>query len=254
MHIARFAVAVAVASTVGAALLAHPAEARAEPPFSATAAGLSDTTLAVSVVTPIALQVGAGFDEGSETGEHLLVYGEAMGASLVLNGVTKLIVRRPRPYTTSRHPRIVRYADSQRLDARLSFYSGHSSTAFTAAVAGSLLYQSEDPEARAGVWGVSIALASATANLRVRAGKHYYSDVIAGSLLGTAIGLLVVVVQEDVPTPTAGEWATIGGGLVVGVLVSQLIPVKRDIIEPLEVVTPVAYPGGGGGLMFGGSF
>jgi len=231
-----------------------PATASAkEPPFSATAGKTADTTLSIVIVTPIAMQIAGGVND--VTGENLLYYGEALTASLLFNLGAKYAFRRPRPYTASANPRIKRYAADQDTDARLSFYSGHSTMAFTAAVAGSLVFRSDDEYARAGVWGFHMALAGATANLRVRAGKHYYTDVIAGALIGTAIGILAPGLQgQGIEMPTSVEWAAIGGGLLLGVIGSQLIPMPRDILEPLAAVTPVAYSGGGGGLVFSGSF
>jgi membrane-associated phospholipid phosphatase len=247
-----------VAAVVGVALACAAADAHAdEPPFSASAAKTADTTLAVVVTTPVALQIAGGVNDN--TGGDLLLYGESLTASLLFNLGAKYAFKRPRPYTTSANPRIRKYAEGQEGDASLSFYSGHSTMAFTAAVAGSLLFRSEDEYARGAVWGFNMALASATANFRVRAGKHYYSDVIAGAIIGTGFGILFPSLHLGVDSPgtsapTATEWAFIGGGLLVGIVGSQLIPMPRDIIEPLDSVTPVAYEGGGGGVVFSGSF
>jgi membrane-associated phospholipid phosphatase len=243
---------VAALAAAAALLLAAPAAHAEEPQFSASASALSDTTVAIGVLTPIALQVGGGLDEAA--GVELLLYGEAMGLSIGLNQVVKRLARVPRPYTRSTDQRIIRFSKSRR-DSNLSFYSGHASAAFTAAVAGSLLFDGEGAGGRAAVWGFNMALAGATANLRVRAGKHYPVDVMVGALLGTMIGVAVPALQDDdVSPPSLAEWGAIGGGLLVGVVGSQLIPVRRDILEPLEMVTPVAYQGGGGGLVFAGTF
>ncbi len=243
----------AAAAGLAVALFVPAAASAGEPPFSATAAKTADTTLAVVIVTPVALQVAGGVND--QTGENLLYYGESLGASLLFNIGAKYLFHRPRPYTHSSDPRIKRYAAGEETDARLSFYSGHSTMAFTAAVAGSLVFRSEDQHARAGVWGFHMALAGATANLRVRAGKHYYTDVIAGAVIGTGIAVAVTGLQgPGIEMPTGIEWAAIGGGLLLGVVGSQLIPMPRDILEPLGAVTPVAYSGGGGGVVFSGTF
>jgi undecaprenyl-diphosphatase len=62
-----------------------------------------------------------------------------------------------------------------------SFPSGHSATAFAAAVAVGLLC----PRLRAPL----LALALLVAVSRAYLGVHYWSDVLAGSVLGVAIGL-----------------------------------------------------------------
>ena len=65
-----------------------------------------------------------------------------------------------------------------------SFPSGHSATAFAAAVVVGFAY----PRLRLPL----LALAALVALSRVYLGMHYWSDVLAGSLLGVAIGLTTV--------------------------------------------------------------
>jgi membrane-associated phospholipid phosphatase len=222
--------------------------------FSASAAGLSDTLLNVAMITPLAVFLGGGANEA--TGQRALIYVQAMTSSLALNSVTKYLVQRPRPYTYSSDPLIEEEARSQGRDAHLSFYSGHASLSFTAAVAGSTLFMmgSDDREARAVLWGVEVSLASATTSLRPRAGKHFYSDVIAGALMGTGMGLLVPLVHADtrgLKAPSAEEWGAIGGGLLLGTLAGQLVPEGRNVKVHLPKDTsaelvPVALAHGGG--------
>jgi undecaprenyl-diphosphatase len=70
--------------------------------------------------------------------------------------------------------------------ASASFPSGHATTAFAAAVALSLLV----PRWR---WW-ALPLAATVAYSRVYLGVHYWSDIIAGALIGAAVGWLVVAV------------------------------------------------------------
>lgn len=70
-----------------------------------------------------------------------------------------------------------------------SFPSGHAATAFAAAVAVGMLY----PRFRTPL----LALAATVALSRVYLGVHFATDVLAGSLLGAAIGLA---------TGTAARW------------------------------------------------
>ncbi|NRB48824.1 MAG: phosphatase PAP2 family protein [Saprospiraceae bacterium] len=46
------------------------------------------------------------------------------------------------------------------------------------------------------VWGVSMVLPALTGYLRVRGGQHYPTDVIAGYLLGGAIGYLIPTLHK----------------------------------------------------------
>lgn len=234
-----------------------PADAGLEGKLSQQAASTSDTLAAVDVATPLALLVGQGGGFNAANDRRLLLYAESVALSVFLNGVTKYAVGRPRPYVYSDDPRIKAYADSQGKDSHLSFFSGHASTTFAASVAGSYLFAqaSSDRSARAGVWGFELALAAATARLRTRAGKHFYSDVIVGAIVGAGVGYLVPRLHGGpVYRPSGAEWVVIGTAPLAGLVLAQLLPAKPTIMERL---TPVALPfiaPGGGGMMLAQAF
>jgi undecaprenyl-diphosphatase len=82
------------------------------------------------------------------------------------------------------------------LPASASFPSGHAATAFAAAVAVGLVH----PRLRRPL----VALAVVVAASRVYLGVHYLTDVLVGSLLGVAIGVLAGRAARAVaPAPTA---------------------------------------------------
>jgi hypothetical protein len=133
-------------------------------------------------------------------------------------------------------------------DAGLSFYSGHAALSFAAAVSGSYLYARRTPDARARalMWGVELGLATATANLRVRAGRHFYSDVLVGALLGSAAGVAVPLLHSEPGhryRPSGADAAAMAAGVSAGALVSQLVPLHRSRRVAL---TPVPVRGGFG--------
>jgi hypothetical protein len=198
--------------------------------FSPAAADVSDVLLATSLVAPLLVQVQDGFDK--ESGQQALVYGETLAASILLNTATKYAIQRPRPYLYNPSPKAKAYAAKQGDDAYLSFYSGHASTAFSGAIAGSILY-AQDSTSKGGkvaMWGAEMGLASATAMLRVRAGKHYYSDVLVGILIGSAIGVLVPALHTtgSAYEPSDSEWASMAAGVAIGALVGQFLPLADD--------------------------
>lgn len=204
--------------------------------FSSRSAAVSDLLVTTTVALPVAVQLGRGLDR--RLADNLLVYGESLGVSILLNGAVKYLVQRPRPYVYSEHPLVRAYAQDQGRDSHLSFYSGHSALSFTAAVSGAYLFSlgAAEGQAKAIVWGLELALATATANLRVRAGKHFYSDILLGALLGCAAGFGVPYLHAKRPgqyTPSAVEWAAMGGGVAVGAALSQLLPMARDVVLPL---------------------
>lgn len=204
--------------------------------FSDGAAKLSDATLAASIATPVLLQLPGGWN--GETGRNLLLYGEAVSANVFLNGAIKYLVQRPRPYNYHPDARVAEYAREAGKDSHLSFYSGHASTAFAAAVAGSYLFASGsgDREIKAVVWLLEMTLASTTAQLRVRAGKHFYSDVLIGAVVGSAVGFLVPALhagEGGLYAPSGIEWMALAGGVVLGGATAHFLPLASDIRVPL---------------------
>jgi undecaprenyl-diphosphatase len=96
----------------------------------------------------------------------------AVAAMYALNTATKLVVRRRRPKLRGL-PALIGTPTT------LSFPSAHASTAF----AGALAYS------RVGLPAVPLyALAAGLSYSRLYLGVHYPSDVLAGALLGTAVG------------------------------------------------------------------
>lgn len=118
---------------------------------------------------------------------------------LILRGATysaKHLTRRNRPYLHNtdlspedRHALAV--ADGQ--DSRASFYSGHAAGTFAVAALLSTVYTDIHGRSTASdaLWAGSLSLAAFTGFARVRAGKHYPSDVLVGAAVGTAVGMLV---------------------------------------------------------------
>ncbi|HXK16821.1 MAG TPA: phosphatase PAP2 family protein [Polyangiaceae bacterium] len=218
---------------------------------SASAAELSNQLIVLSLAEPLLVEVGSGVD--AHFANASMVYAETVSTNLLLNGLTKIAWRRPRPYTYGVSAR----DDVQSTDRNLSFYSGHSSTAFAAAISGGLLFAESAPNqaSRLVVWGTQLGLAGATANLRVMAGKHYYSDVVVGALVGSGIGIVVPVLHGERYAPKPAEYAAGGGGLLAGLLVTSLLPLHQDSPPNRAnvdwMLAPWAPPGGVGAAAVG---
>jgi membrane-associated phospholipid phosphatase len=134
----------------------------------------------------------------------VVVLVETATVNAALTTAVKFAVGRPRPFSygldgSGRDP-----TDG---DARLSFYSGHSSTTFAMATAYAYLFTARHPRSRwvPPVWILGYALAGTTAALRVAAGKHFYSDVIVGAIAGTAVGVAIPAVHRLSKTPLARQ-------------------------------------------------
>jgi hypothetical protein len=208
----------------------------------------SQATVWLTVVSPVAASVGRGVDDRFANTE--LIYGETLSLNIFLHSLVKFAVRRPRPFTYQLPPR----AHCATKDCDVSFYSGHASTAFAAAVAGSYLFAESAPDrgSRYAMWGFELALASATANLRVRGGMHYYSDVLVGALVGSGVGVLIPVLHGERYRPDAWELASAGGGLVTGALISQWLPTGSAASEAASwSITPLTFRAGSGLALHG---
>lgn len=116
-----------------------------------------------------------------------VIYGEALLLSSALNLYVRSLQIHPRPLVFSGDaPRSDRLAG----DASGSFYSGHATGAFLAAVYLAYTYPLRHPDfqGRAWLWGAGLGGAATVAGLRVAAGKHFPSDVVVGAALGGLAG------------------------------------------------------------------
>jgi len=145
-----------------------------------------------------------------------LMYVEALSLAVGTTQLIKGLANRTRPYVYNQDPAI---PEEHRLDtrARRSFPSGHTSTAFAAAVFLSSTYSKLHPHssARPWVWVGSLVAAGTVGYLRYRAGEHFPTDLIGGAVIGASAGYLVPRLHDVSPayiTPAEGG-LTIGAQL-----------------------------------------
>jgi len=215
------------------------ADMRVRDNFSRRAAHISDGLLGLSLAAPVVYLTGRTIDDVD--GDRLLLYGQSMAINVALASVAKQLVQRPRPYTYSQKQSVRAYAKAQGTDAYLSFYSGHAAATFGAATTGAYLLGTSNasPALKSFAWGAGFGVAAMTASLRVRAGKHFYSDVLVGSLVGMTVGYVVPALHaDDKPyVPSGQQVALMGGSILAGILVARLIPLgDRDSAERLDGV------------------
>jgi hypothetical protein len=220
--------------------------------FSRRASAISDGLLGASLIAPAIYLSGTSIDDAD--GDRLLIYGESVAINTALVAVTKRLVQRPRPYRYSNDPAVIAYGRVRYDDSMQSLYSGHSALTFGAAVTGAYLLGASERSmsARYTAWGVGLGVASMTATLRVRAGKHFYSDVVIGSVVGITVGYAVPALHADgkAYAPTGGEVMVGMVGIVGGVLLGSLIPLESRVGAH---VTPAPMPDGMG-LAVGGNW
>jgi hypothetical protein len=118
---------------------------------------------------------------------------ETLAIAGAVQGVTNVLVSRPRPYASScGTPELPSAAfDCGATTEYRSFFSGHATFTFTAAAL--VCINHSDTDLLGSPWdalmcGAGYLVAATTSAFRVLADLHYSSDVLTGALVGTAIG------------------------------------------------------------------
>lgn len=132
---------------------------------------------------------------------------EVLSTTYGLTNLAKNVARRPRPFT---------YNDEAPLekklmqDAKRSFFSGHTShtAAFTFFMA--KVVTDYHPNMKKGLkavmWGGAVFIPATTAYLRVKAGRHFPTDVIAGYATGALVGFLIPHLHKKKDTESVMSW------------------------------------------------
>jgi undecaprenyl-diphosphatase len=173
--------------------------------------------VAYAAVDPILSGLHFGWDA---TLVDYTMYAESLSITLAITDVTKVAVRRPRPvdYLNCNNP--ARQTDCQSTDLQLSFFSGHSSTVAAATATATYLAFVRSPDSPR-PWitlGLGTALTAFVSYERVRSGAHFPTDVVAGSMAGAAIGVLVPHMHRyPHPNIWIGVTPAEGGGAVASV-------------------------------------
>jgi membrane-associated phospholipid phosphatase len=169
------------------------------------AATYSNIGLAVAAGYALIDPIASAFRERSvETGiVDAVLYLETATITAGVTNLAKIAVRRPRPaayIAAQAHKDDPTYSNAD-TDSSLSFFSGHASTtASLAATATYLAFARSPKSARPWITLISgVALTSFVSFERVRAGKHFPTDVIAGAMAGTGIGILVPHLHRSDP-------------------------------------------------------
>lgn len=161
----------------------------------------SDVLVYGQMAMPLGLAlVGNG---NAQPGKISLMYVETMVLNSGMTYLLKSAFQRSRPFVYNENPEIPLELKMSPA-ARRSFPSGHTATAFASMVFFASVYEELNPDAADTdlVWAGCLASATVTGVLRVRAGRHFTTDVLAGAALGAAVGYLVPQLHE---ISSAGE-------------------------------------------------
>jgi membrane-associated phospholipid phosphatase len=181
---------------------------------SAGAAMASDVLVVALIASPLLL-LGDG-DIRADAGTVGVMYAEVMGLALAVPQVVKEVTGRVRPYVYNPDAPM---EEKLVVEAKRSFFSQHATFAFSSAVFLSTVYADFNPDSRwtPYVWGGSLVLAGVTSWLRVEAGQHFPTDVLAGAVVGAAIGWLVPALHRTGDAEWSSTAAPQPGGIAVAI-------------------------------------
>lgn len=168
--------------------------------YSESADRASDWAVVLGVA-PLAM-AGYSYGVGDACGRDVAGFSLMFAQALALQSGINLMVRSlefwPRPYIYAEDGAGARKAEKARAEAYGSFFSGHTSAAFTVAVFTGEWFSELYPESpyRGVVWALALSAAGLEGVLRVAAGKHFWSDVAVGALVGTGVSLAVIQVHK----------------------------------------------------------
>lgn len=158
----------------------------------------SDIGLIASVASPLILL--ADRKVRSQIKYVAPMWLETFALTYALTGMTKELVRRTRPYI---------YYDDVPLekklqkDARASFFSGHTSMAASSAFFTAKVFADMNPNSKWKplVWTGAALLPAGVGFLRYSGGKHFWTDIITGYLVGATVGILVPHLHRNRDVP-----------------------------------------------------
>jgi membrane-associated phospholipid phosphatase len=154
--------------------------------YAGTLDRMSDLIVALPIAAPLLLL--ADKNNRRSRGTIAIMYGEALLASYTIPTLTKGLIQRSRPFVYNPDAPL----DQKTVkDARFSFFSQHTTFAFSTACFLSTTFDEFYPTSkwRSVVWASSLACAATVGVFRYESGAHFPSDILTGAAVGSAIGL-----------------------------------------------------------------
>lgn len=118
------------------------------------------------------------------------IWAQTFALTAAATSLTKVLVKRPRPYLYNPN---VPFSYKQKGDSQYSFFSGHTSVTAAMSFMTAKIYHDYHPNSKAvpWIWVGAATLPAITGILRNQTGKHFWTDIITGYIIGAAIGILV---------------------------------------------------------------
>jgi len=156
--------------------------------YSPTAGDISDIFWATSHTFPFLFLVNK--ESRKDFGKIAALYGEVAFITTSLTVLIKSTTKRSRPFVFN--PDVSSDKKTTK-NARTSFLSGHTSITAANSFFAAKVFSDYFPDSKwkPAVWTAAAIIPGITGYLRVRAGKHFPTDTIAGYALGAAVGVLI---------------------------------------------------------------
>jgi membrane-associated phospholipid phosphatase len=146
---------------------------------------------------------GIAWHDGSSTGGEFatftVMFLQAIGIGNGINLAIRSLEIWPRPYMYAESGDGREKAENAKSEAYGSFFSGHATAAFTVATFTDQWFRTAYPNSPyKGIMRASAySLATLESVLRVAAGKHYFTDVLVGALVGTGVSIGILEMHKD---------------------------------------------------------
>lgn len=105
-----------------------------------------------------------------------------------ITNLTKVLAHRTRPFVYNPNAPL---EYKTRPDARLAFFSGHTSVTSSMSFFTAKVFHDYNPnsKARPYIWAAAALVPATTGYLRWRAGKHFITDILVGYAVGALVGI-----------------------------------------------------------------
>ncbi len=154
----------------------------------------ADLLLCGSVFLP--LTFFAHEETRKDMGTLAVLAGEVFVFQLGLNYMVKILAQRVRPYCYDENTPL---SEKTTVNAKLSFYSGHTSTAAAMSFFVAKVFSDYLPNADVifVIWTSAVVYPALTGLLRVDSGSHFPTDILIGYVTGALIGYFIPVLHKS---------------------------------------------------------
>jgi membrane-associated phospholipid phosphatase len=170
-----------------------PIDRKATYLFSEKAAHTSDVLFYAATITPFLLLADPKIRK--EGGVVSVLYLETLTLASGLTLMTKNLAKRPRPYNYNPDAPMQL---KQQSDARKSFFSGHTSSTAASCFFAAKVWSDFHPGSKwkPAVWTAAAVIPAVTGYFRIRAGRHFFTDVAMGYVVGATVGWIVPYLHQ----------------------------------------------------------